>query len=272
MNLQTFIANRVDYQLSSVQTDRELIQDIQRHLHRLGFNPGVVNGVWNRQTHYAFSHFKQAHQLSGFGLTATMARSLLQAPLPQRELVTTGAVAASLASPLPRPVPPLPPSLMASRSKTPLSRRVVKTPNLPRVNAQALTIIKTYERLRLEAGRCPAGVLTIGYGSTVGVRPGQKLTAKQAEARLLKDLEQFERVVRKVVKVPLTNNQFSALVSFVFNVGSAAFMASTLLKRLNQGNYQAAAEQFLQWDKAGGISLSKLTQRRQAEQALFLKA
>ncbi|MBD2462062.1 lysozyme [Oscillatoria sp. FACHB-1407] len=170
-----------------------------------------------------------------------------------------------------------------ARSKAPVVQPIVPTgqsiayrgatpPALQRVNAQGITLIKAYERLRLEAERCPAGVLTIGYGSTADVRPGQRITARQAEARLLKDLEPFEEVIRTVVRVPLTSNQFNALVSFAFNVGTTALIASTLLKKLNQGDYPGAAEQFLHWDKAGGTPLPLLTQRRQAEQALFLKA
>lgn len=139
-----------------------------------------------------------------------------------------------------------------------------------RINTAGLELVKHFEGLRLEAYRCPAGVPTIGYGSTAGVQMGDKLTEPEAEALLLKDLQKFEEAVRDLVQVPLTANQFSALVCFTFNVGEGALAESTLLKKLNQQDYQDAADQFLRWNKAGGQELPGLTTRREAERKLFL--
>jgi len=139
------------------------------------------------------------------------------------------------------------------------------------INASGLKLIKEFEGLRLKAYRCPAGVLTIGYGHTGGVREGQVLTQEEAEELLKKDLLVFERGVRNYVKVPLTDNQFSALVSFSYNVGLGAFGKSTLLRKLNARDYNGAATEFAKWNKGGGKVLLGLTRRRTAEKELFLK-
>jgi GH24 family phage-related lysozyme (muramidase) len=140
-----------------------------------------------------------------------------------------------------------------------------------KINQAGLDLIKEFEGLRLDAYICPAGVPTIGYGTTKGVKLGDRITTVQAEALLKRDLENFEAAVRSLVKVPLNSNQFSALVSFAYNVGVGALQQSTLLKRLNQGDYQGAAQEFLRWNKAGGQALPGLTRRRQVERSLFLR-
>jgi GH24 family phage-related lysozyme (muramidase) len=140
-----------------------------------------------------------------------------------------------------------------------------------KTNQAGLDLIKSFEGLRLTAYICPAGVPTIGYGTTSGVRMGDRITPAQAEALLRRDLAKFEQAVDQAVKVTLNSNQFSALVSFTYNVGAGAFQRSTLLKLLNQGNYQAAAQEFMKWNRGGGRVLPGLTRRRLAEQRLFLK-
>lgn len=139
-----------------------------------------------------------------------------------------------------------------------------------KINQAGLELVKQFEGLRLSAYICPAGVPTIGYGSTKGVKMGDCITKAEAEALLIQDLERFEKAVNKAVKVPLTANQFSALVCFAFNVGIGAFQDSTLLRVLNQSDYAAAANELLRWNKGGGKVLPGLTRRRQAERALFL--
>lgn len=135
---------------------------------------------------------------------------------------------------------------------------------------RGLALIKSFEGLRLQAYTCPAGVLTIGYGSTgPHVRPGMRITEQQADALLLSDLSRFEAAVTGAVRVPLTQAQFDALVSFTFNVGVAALRSSTLLRKLNAGDYAGAAAEFARWNKAGGKVLAGLTRRRAAERALF---
>lgn len=130
-------------------------------------------------------------------------------------------------------------------------------------------IIKRFEGLRLKAYRCPAGVWTIGYGHTGDVEEGMVITKHQAETILEFDLERFERAVARLA--PKANhNQFSALVSFAFNVGIGALEKSILLRRFNQGFVHAAADEFRKWTRAGGKVLPGLVKRREAERQLFL--
>jgi len=138
------------------------------------------------------------------------------------------------------------------------------------INADGLRLLKSFEGLRLEAYQDSVGVWTIGYGTTSGVRPGQVITEAQAEAFLKRDLDRFESAVEDLVNVPLNDDQFSALVSFTYNVGEGALASSTLLRLLNNRDYRGAAEQFLRWNRAGGTELAGLTRRRRAERALFL--
>jgi GH24 family phage-related lysozyme (muramidase) len=140
------------------------------------------------------------------------------------------------------------------------------------INAEGLNLLMAAEGLELTAYLCPAGVLTVGYGSTgPHVYPGMRITKEQAVSLLQQDLERFERTVQNGVKVPLTSNQFSALVSFSFNIGTDAFLDSTLLKLLNKKDYAGAAQQFQRWNMGAGVVLPGLTTRRLAEKALFLK-
>lgn len=138
------------------------------------------------------------------------------------------------------------------------------------INGKGLQLLKSAEGLVLTAYQDAVGVWTIGYGTTARVYPGMTITQSQAEAFLKRDLLHFEAVVASLVNVFINDNQFSALVSFTYNVGESAFRDSTLLKFLNQGNYQKAANEFLRWNRAGGRELAGLTRRRQAERALFL--
>lgn len=135
---------------------------------------------------------------------------------------------------------------------------------------KGLRLIQAFEGCKLKAYRCPAGVLTIGYGHTGDkVFEGMVITESRAEELLAQDLEWAERaVIRACNPLPLTQGQFDALVSLVFNIGETAFVRSTLLRRLRQGF--TAAEEFLRWDKVNGKPLAGLARRREAEKALFL--
>lgn len=136
--------------------------------------------------------------------------------------------------------------------------------------AIAIEIIKPFESCKLTAYLCPAGVWTIGWGATgPEIVKGLKWTQEQADNRLMLDVVRFERGVKALVKVPLKDNQLGALISFAYNVGLKALGDSTLLRLLNAGNYQAASEQFIRWNKAGGKVLKGLTRRRQIEQGVF---
>lgn len=130
-------------------------------------------------------------------------------------------------------------------------------------------IVKFYEGCRLEAYLCPAGIPTIGYGRTKNVKLGDRCTQQQAEVWLEDDFFKAKTEVRAVVKVPLTQNQLDALASFVFNLGVRKLTQSTLLKKLNAGDYKDAAAEFDKWVYANGKKLNGLIKRRAAERKLF---
>lgn len=140
--------------------------------------------------------------------------------------------------------------------------------------SKGIDLIKSFEGLKLNAYICPAGIPTIGYGTTrVNSQPvqmGSVITESQAVDYLKADLQQFESAVNGAVKVPVTQNQFDALVSFTYNLGAGNLRSSTLLKKLNAGDYAGAADEFPKWNKAGGKELAGLTRRRNAERDLFL--
>ena len=134
---------------------------------------------------------------------------------------------------------------------------------------RGIDLIKRFEGLRLSAYKCPADVWTIGYGTTAGVKEGQIITKERAEELLRDDVKRFEDQVLRLVKVPLTQGQLDALVSFTYNLGAANLGNSTLLRLLNAGDYKGAASQFGRWTKAGGKELPGLVKRRAAERSLF---
>lgn len=142
---------------------------------------------------------------------------------------------------------------------------------MKRINRSGLDLIKSFEDLSLEAYLDPVGVWRIGYGHTKTAKSGMKITEEEAEELLREDLKEFEEFIDTVVKVPITENQFSALVSFAYSVGIGVLRTSILLKLLNEGNIQAASDQFLRCNQSSGQKLtSPLTQRR-LERNLFLK-
>ncbi|PKP53802.1 MAG: muraminidase [Bacteroidetes bacterium HGW-Bacteroidetes-1] len=145
----------------------------------------------------------------------------------------------------------------------------------PHISDVGLQLIKAFEGKHNKGYLCPANVWTIGYGHTgptLGKPTPQGMTISDfdAETLLKKDMAKFEDVVTKHVKVPLSQNQFDALVSFTFNVGAGAFASSTLLKLLNQGKYDEVPAQFLRWNKGGGKVLAGLVRRRKSEAHLFV--
>jgi lysozyme len=150
------------------------------------------------------------------------------------------------------------------------------------VSKDCIELVKKFEGLHklkddgmVHAYRCPAGKWTCGYGATKGVRSGVKWTKEYAEMRLIEDLEEHGKIVKKYVNVPLTQSQYDSLTSFVFNLGGGAFRSSTLLKRLNAGKYDECPEQIMRWNKArvdGKLTpLRGLTRRRSAEAAIFAR-
>lgn len=131
-------------------------------------------------------------------------------------------------------------------------------------------LVRQFEGCRLQAYICPAGVPTIGVGHTRGVKLGDRCSQQQADIWLSQDLEEAAAAVDGLVKVPLSQGQFDALTSFVFNFGAGKLKTSTLLQLLNDGRVFAAADQFKLWCHAGGVVEPGLVKRRAAEAAMFL--
>lgn len=142
-----------------------------------------------------------------------------------------------------------------------------------KTSPQGLTLIRQFEGIRLAAYQDSAGVWTIGVGHTLTgftrVKEGDTCTEEQAADWLVGDVEQAESCINSLVKVPLSQNQYDALVSFIFNLGCRAFSTSTLLRNLNGGSYTLAADQFPRWDNVAGKASAGLLKRRIAEQDLF---
>lgn len=140
---------------------------------------------------------------------------------------------------------------------------------------KGIALIKEFEGCKLTAYQDSVGVWTIGYGWTQPVdgkpiRAGMTIKQETAERLLKTGMVSYERDVSRLVKVGLTQGQFDALVSFTYNLGARSLSTSTLLRKLNAGDYAGAADEFLRWNKAGGKVLNGLTRRREAERALFL--
>lgn len=138
-----------------------------------------------------------------------------------------------------------------------------------RTGRDGVELIRHFEGCRFDAYLCPAGVWTIGYGHTADVKEGDSIDQEAAEAFLIEDLETFEQAVTRLVEVPLTQQQFDALVSWTFNLGAGNLAESTLLKKLNNYQYAEVPEQMMRWVRAGGQVLEGLVRRRAAEAALF---
>jgi GH24 family phage-related lysozyme (muramidase) len=140
---------------------------------------------------------------------------------------------------------------------------------------KGIALIKEFEGCKLTAYQDSVGVWTIGYGWTQPVdgkpiRAGMTIKQETAERLLKTGLVSYESDVSRLVKVGMTQGQFDALVSFTYNLGARSLSTSTLLRKLNAGDYAGAAAEFLSWNKAGGKALKGLTRRREAERTLFL--
>ena len=139
-----------------------------------------------------------------------------------------------------------------------------------KTSAEGLSLIKKFEGCELYAYQCSAGVWTIGYGHTKDVEPGMQITKEDADEMLVEELHEYESYINDFVTAPLSQNQYDALVSWVYNLGPANLKASTMLKVLNAGEYEEVPEQMKRWNKAGGKVLEGLIRRREAESLLFL--
>lgn len=137
--------------------------------------------------------------------------------------------------------------------------------------SKAVNLICKFEGFSSFAYKCPAGVWTIGYGRTAGVREGMTISEPEARKYVEQQCEKIGQSIQGLLKVTVTENQLSALISFYYNIGCSAFMKSTLLRKLNAGDIEGAANEFPKWNKAGGRVLAGLVRRREAERQLFLE-
>ena len=141
------------------------------------------------------------------------------------------------------------------------------------ISQEGLSLIKKFEGCKLQSYKCAAGVWTIGYCSTNGIEEGMKISQERADMLLLEDVEIFEEAVNELVKVPLEQNQYDALVTWTFNLGPTNLKNSTLLKVLNNKEYENVPEQIKRWNKATVNGerqvLEGLVRRREAEALLF---
>ena len=137
------------------------------------------------------------------------------------------------------------------------------------ISQEGLSLIKKFEGCKLQSYKCAAGVWTIGYGSTNGIEEGMEISQERADMLLLEDVEVFEKAVNELVEVPLEQNQFDSLISWTFNLGPTNLKNSTLLKVLNNKNFDEVPTQIKRWNKAGGKVLQGLIRRREAEALLF---
>ena len=154
-------------------------------------------------------------------------------------------------------------------------KNMLGIPELMSVSNKGVDLICEFEGEQLIAYDDGVGVWTIGFGTIkypngVRVKKGDTCTLDQAKEYMRHDLIEFEHTVNSSVKVPLNQNQFDALVSLAYNIGSNAFKSSTLVKKLDTGDYQGAADQFNVWVNAGGKRMQGLVSRRDREKLLFL--
>jgi lysozyme len=139
------------------------------------------------------------------------------------------------------------------------------------ISEQGLELIRAHEGCRLESYQDSVGIWTIGYGHTRGVQRGTACTQEQADAWLAEDVKEAENCIEAnvLVLVPLTQGEFDALASFIFNLGCRAFKNSTMLRKLLASDFDGARAEFAKWNHAGGVVLAGLTARRQAEAERF---
>jgi lysozyme len=147
-----------------------------------------------------------------------------------------------------------------------------------KISDNGLELVKSFEGYltrqsdgSCKAYKCPAGVWTCGWGCTEGVTPNTLWTEAEATAALRSEMDKHEAAVLRLVKVPITQSQFDALVSFSYNCGSTALAKSTLLRHLNSGDPVRAASHFADYKRAGGKVLAGLVRRRAAEAGLFMR-
>jgi len=141
-----------------------------------------------------------------------------------------------------------------------------------KTSGEGIALIKKFEGCKLDAYQCSADVWTIGFGTTQGVKKGATCSQDEAETFLANDLCQFEQSILKMVDVSLKQNEFDALISWIYNLGATNFSESTLLRRINDNTDSSRADipyQIKRWNRAGGKVLDGLVRRREAEALLW---
>lgn len=141
-----------------------------------------------------------------------------------------------------------------------------------KLTCEGLTLIKEFEFCKLRAYQDIRGLWTIGYGRTHGVKPEMTCTQEQADQWLMDDVEAMGKLLAEFVPSTLNDNQFSACLCLVYNIGIGNFRKSQLAADVNNGFMKSAADRFLDWDHCDGKVIPGLYRRRSAERALFLKA
>ena len=167
--------------------------------------------------------------------------------------------------------------LIASASDAVADMLGITIDNAMQVSTAGINLICSFEGLRLNAYDDGVGVWTIGFGTTIypngiKVKRGDTCTTEQAKAYMAHDLKKFESAVNSAMTMSINQNQFDALVSLAYNIGTSAFKNSTLVKKLNAGDIRGAAAQFDVWNKGGGKVMQGLVNRRAKERKLFEKA
>ena len=137
------------------------------------------------------------------------------------------------------------------------------------ISEEGIELIKNFEGCELKSYQDSVGVWTIGYGHTKEVKEGDEINQEHAEFMLTEEMPEYEGYINNMVKVPLEQNQFDALCSWVYNLGPTNLKNSTLLTVLNQERYKEVPQEIKRWNKAGGVVLNGLIVRRQAEALLF---
>ena len=137
------------------------------------------------------------------------------------------------------------------------------------ISQEGIELIKKFEGCELKSYRCSADVLTIGYGHTKGVTEGMEIDKDEAENLLANEMLEYENYINDNVEVELEQNQFDALVCWVYNLGVGSLRSSTMLTVLNDGDYKGVPAQIKRWNRAGGKVLDGLIRRRNAEAAMF---
>lgn len=137
------------------------------------------------------------------------------------------------------------------------------------ISEKGIKLIKFYEGFKQSSYRCPAGKWTIGFGSTKGVKRGMGISEAHATTWLIRDANEAADAIARLVTVKLTQDQVDALISFIYNLGIGAFTESTLLKKLNEGDYAAVPNELNRWIYSGDNVLPGLVYRRKAEGILW---